>query len=72
MSQSLLAEVIHATGLPFDLVQEELTIRIQASGRDIDRLTIDDFREVLADYLKDVLLEAKESFALEEAFIEEE
>ena len=51
--------LIEATGLPKDSIQKELTSVLATSGLNPDEVTLDDLREVLANYLQDALLEAK-------------
>lgn len=57
--KSLLEDIAKATGLPKHLVLKELTRLIGASGKDAKTANIEDLREVLSEYLQDVLLEAK-------------
>ncbi len=66
---ALIHELSHATGLPDDLIGEELSRIISNSGKSTSEVTLDELREMLATYLQDVLVDAKESF-LEEKQIE--
>ena len=59
---ALINELSHATGLPDDLIGEELSRIIASAGRSTSDVTLDELREMLAAYLQDVLIEAKESF----------
>lgn len=59
----LLSEVTEATGLPNDLVGDELSRLLASAGLSQETLTLDDLREVLAAYLQDVIVDAKNSFA---------
>ena len=59
---SLINELSRATGLPDDLIGEELSRIIAEAGKSTSDVTLDELREMLAAYLQDVLIEAKESF----------
>lgn len=59
---ALINELSHATGLPDDLIGEELSRIISSAGKSTSDVTLDELREMLAAYLQDVLIEAKESF----------
>lgn len=62
MDGSLLFKIlIEATGLPTETVEKELLRLMSARGVSVDTLTLDDLREVLASYLQETLLEAKEA-----------
>ena len=57
---ALLEVLAEASGLPTDLVTQELTELIQAQGKNEKAVTLDDLREILSAYLQDVLVQAKE------------
>lgn len=57
---ALLEVLAEASGLPSDLVQQELIELIKAQGKNEKAVTLDDLREILAAYLQDVLVQAKE------------
>lgn len=57
---ALLEVLAEASGLPTDLVQQELVELIQAQGKNEKAVTLDDLREILSAYLQDVLVQAKE------------
>lgn len=57
---ALLDVLAEASGLPTDLVQQELVELIQAQGKNEKAVTLDDLREILSAYLQDVLVQAKE------------
>ena len=65
MAESLLGQLSKATGLPQDLVQRELERLIGKSGKD-GSLQLDELREILAEYLQEVLLQAQAEFRQEE------
>ena len=58
----LLNELSTATGLPNEMIGEELSRLISTAGKSTDSVTLDELRDMLATYLQDVLLEAKDSF----------
>lgn len=62
MGKDLLKTVVSATGLPEDPVERELNSLLKASGKSAETMTLEDLREVMAEYLQTVFLEAKESF----------
>ena len=51
--------IIGATDLPNEPVRRELEGLLLAAGKSPETLTLEDLREVLADYLQTVLLETK-------------
>jgi hypothetical protein len=60
--EKVLEQIAEATGLPSTLVMGELKTLIQKAGLDINSMTMDDLRVILADYLQDVIIEAKDEF----------
>ena len=58
----LLEELSKATGLPDELIGEELSRLISGAGKTTDAITLDELRELLASYLQDILVDAKQSF----------
>lgn len=61
----LLNELSAATGLPDVLIGEELSRIVADAGKTTESITLDELREMLASYLQDVLLDAKDSFLVE-------
>ena len=59
MGEALIGELTEATGLPEELVDTELGRLITNAGKIRDDVTLDDLRAILAEYVQDVLLEAK-------------
>lgn len=55
----LLETIAEATGLPYNLILSELKKLVQKEHYPLDQLTLDELREVLADYLQDILTEVK-------------
>jgi hypothetical protein len=62
MAEELFAQVTDATGLPKDVISDELVRLLAKVGVSKDEMTLDDLRRVLADYVQDVLLNAKVEF----------
>jgi hypothetical protein len=60
---ALFEQVTEATGLPQDLMSNELGRLLKKCGVSQSEMTLDDLRRVLADYVQDVLLSAKDEFA---------
>lgn len=63
MANPLIKTVVEATGLPEDPVQRELNQLIAQHGKNPDDLTIDDLREIVADYLHSVMMEACDEYS---------
>jgi hypothetical protein len=59
----LLKDITAATGLPSEGVENELDRLIHAAGIKKENLTLDDLREVLANYMQDILLSAQQEFS---------
>jgi hypothetical protein len=59
----LLHSIVAATGLPEDGVEKELASVLSAAGKNKEDITLDDLREVLASYLQEVLLSAKDELS---------
>ena len=57
MSKTLLQEVGDATGLPSDLIQNELKELVAKQGYAPSEVTLDQLRLALAEYMRQVLLE---------------
>ena len=62
MGNELFKELAQATGLPSELITTELTRVLAAKGIAKDEVTMDELRQALAAYLRDVILQAKENF----------
>jgi hypothetical protein len=56
MGAALLDEVARATGLPDELITDELRLLLHNAGVSPSEVTLDDLREILADYLQEVLI----------------
>ncbi len=62
MGTDLITKVCEATGLPKELIQNKLVERLEQEGFQADTLTIEELRTVIASYLQEVLLEAREIY----------
>lgn len=65
VGKNLIDTVVSATGLPEDPIQRELNSLLAQFGKDPEHVTLEDLREIMADYLQTVLLEAKEELSAE-------
>lgn len=63
MGRSLLESLCKSTGLPYESIYTELEGLVKQSGLDIDKVTLDELREVLAEYLQEVLVSAQQKFS---------
>ena len=63
MGEKLFDQVTSATGLPPDMIANELDKIIQAAGLQKDMMTLEDLRRVLAEYVQDILVAAKEDLS---------
>ncbi|MCO5143473.1 MAG: hypothetical protein M9962_10330 [Oligoflexia bacterium] len=61
MGNKLFSEVTELTGLPENLIGEELKALLLRKGVNPEQLTMESLREALADYLAHVVLEAEEA-----------
>ena len=62
MAESLLGQLSKATGLPQELVQKELERLIGKAGKN-QSVELDELRDILAEYLQEVLLQAQSEFS---------
>jgi len=62
MDDNLFDKVVKSTGLPEELVTQDFLKKISDKGFDRSTLTIDQVRDVLAEYLQDVILQAREEY----------
>jgi hypothetical protein len=59
---ALIEELSSASGLPDDMIGEELRKIVVNAGKSASEVTLDDLRVLLASYLQDVLVDAKRAF----------
>lgn len=57
MGETLAKTVIAATGLPQDPVEKEFNALLEKHGKTPENLTLEELREVMAEYLQMVFLE---------------
>lgn len=69
MDDKLFRQVTEATGLPKEEISNELASLLEAAGFQPENMTLDDLRAVLAEYVQDILLAAKEELSRSEAMI---
>lgn len=62
MDDNLFEKIVKNTGLPEELVSQDLLKKISDNGLEKNSLTLDQIREVLAEYLQDAILQAREEF----------
>jgi hypothetical protein len=59
MGHLLVQDVIEGTGLPDQVIRDEFTELLKKHGKTEADLTMDDLRDILAEYLQDVFVEMK-------------
>lgn len=57
MGETLAQTLIEATGLPEKSLEKEFNALLAKHGKTPETMTLDDLREVMADYLQTVFLE---------------
>jgi hypothetical protein len=62
MDDNLFEKIVKNTGLPEELISQDFLKKISDKGFEKNSLTIDQIRDVLAEYLQDVILQAREDF----------
>lgn len=60
MGKNLAETVVEATGLPTTAVEKEFNTLLKNHGTTAEDMTIDDLREMMAEYLQTVFLELAE------------
>jgi hypothetical protein len=61
--KDLLKEVVSATQLPQEPLARELAHLLDRAKCSLDNMTLEDLRQILADYAQEVLLEAHKKFS---------
>ncbi|MDZ4677261.1 MAG: hypothetical protein SGI74_07085 [Oligoflexia bacterium] len=72
MGNELFKAVTGATGLPSDLVANELSKVLSNVGIARDEVTLEELRLALAEYLREVIIHAKDKFDEEGGIVIEE
>ena len=62
MDDNLFEKIVKSTGLPEELVTQDFLKKVSDKGFEKSTLTLDQIRDVLADYLQDVILQAREEY----------
>lgn len=62
MGNEVFNSILDATGLPKELVSKELEGLLLKKGISPTDVTVEDLRSTLSEYLKEVILKAKDSF----------
>jgi hypothetical protein len=60
MDDNLFEKIVKSTGLPEELISQDFLKKISEKGFEKSTLTIDQIRDVLSEYLQDIILEAQE------------
>lgn len=60
MGDALIDQIIFLTGLPYDSVKAELDFLMNKKGIASESLDMDSLRELMAEYLREVLVLVKE------------
>lgn len=63
MGKIKLSDVVLATELPTDPVEKELVSLMKKNNISAEELTIDELREIVAEYLQEVLLGLKDEIS---------
>lgn len=63
MGATLTKTVIEKTGLPQDLIENEFNALLDKFGKNPESLTMEELREVMAEYLQLVFLELQEEMS---------
>lgn len=59
----LIDSIVSATGLPLESVRSELLEIASKSNTELDSLTLDDVRALLAEYMQEVLVQALKDYS---------
>lgn len=62
MGNELFQEVAQATGLPLEIVEREFSKLLAKKGIARDEVTLENLREAMAEFLKEVILHAKDKY----------
>ena len=62
MGKDILRNLIQATGISEELISSEIKLLTDRAGIQEQDITIEDLRLILAEYVQEVLLSAKEQF----------
>lgn len=62
MGEALIKQLVNYTELPPEMVEQEFNRLIEKAGLKREEMTLDDVRDLLADFLQDTLIEMKNSY----------
>lgn len=62
MDDNLFDKIVKSTGLPEELITQDFLKKISEKGFEKSTLTLDQIRDVLSEYLQDVILQAREQY----------
>ena len=62
MDDNLFEKVVQGTGLPEELVSQDFLKVITDKGYEKNSLTLDQLRDALADYMQEVILQARDEY----------
>lgn len=62
MEDNLFEKIVKSTGLPEEMITQDFLNKISEKGFNKSTLTMDQIRVVLAEYLQDVILQAREEY----------
>lgn len=65
MKNPMLTDLIENCGLPQEMISKEVHHLIKSHGFSEDSLTLEQLREVMADYMQNILLDLKEEYSKE-------
>lgn len=57
MAETIMQQIVQASGLPETILEEELRSRFEAKNLNPQDATLDEIRDIVTDYLQDVLCE---------------
>ena len=63
MEKDFLKTLVAATGLPENLIYDELCSLVKERGLAMENLTIEDLRSIMVYYLRSELLKAKKNYS---------
>jgi hypothetical protein len=65
--QALVEKVVELTGLPGELMEEEVEAILEYSGQEMKDLSLDQLRKAMLDYLEELNLQFLQEFEQEQA-----
>ena len=63
MGEKLIQLISEATGLPRELIETEINQLIASHGFSPNQITLEELRSIIAEYMQDVLCQAKDHLA---------